>query len=398
MGKKLDWLKAYWRTLLAAILGLLFALAFLDRGFAWPAFFALVLFLLLCFSDKTKKAAVAVLKCIESVSWSKKEGVRFGFDWSELEAIPDPDPDAEPQELSEETKQTVEEAEDYIRRGEFTPELIRRVAAAKWHEKEYEESAALFGFLTFLEPQNHVAWYNKGVTLGKLGRTKEALDAYEKAIQGNLDFADSWYNKGAVLSDLGRTKKALAAFNRVIELDPDDPSAWYNKGNALYELGRTEEALDAYEKAIQFKHDNADAWINKGTALIKLGRPKEALDAYEKAITFKPDYAEAWSNKGNSLYELGRAKDAHVAYQKAIELKPDLAGVWYNRARLRCCMNEPRETVLDDLRRAVELDPELRKDAREDEDFASLRDDPEFVELTREPDDEPPDESAHSSP
>lgn len=45
-----------------------------------------------------------------------------------------------------------------------------------------------------------------------------------------------------------------------------------------------------------------------------------------------------------------------------------------------------REAALDHLRTAVEHRPDVRRWARDDEDFASLRDDPEFLAITREPD------------
>lgn len=82
---------------------------------------------------------------------------------------------------------------------------------------------------------------------------------------------------------------------------------------------------------------------------------------------------------------MARADDTLAACDKAIELKPDLAVGWFNRACVRCNLGQSKGTILDDLRRAIEFDPSCRATAREDDDFAPLHDDPDFITLTREP-------------
>jgi len=89
--------------------------------------------------------------------------------------------------------------------------------------------------------------------------------------------------KGAALVVLGRYEEALQAFDKAIELDPQYADAWNNKGVALYELGRYKEALQAYDKAIELDPYDADAWNDKGTVLGKLGRHYEAQVCYDKA-------------------------------------------------------------------------------------------------------------------
>jgi hypothetical protein len=55
----------------------------------------------------------------------------------------------------------------------------------------------------------------------------------------------------------------------------------------------------------------------------------------------------------------------------------------------------PRNGILADLAGAIELDEAYRRQAREDDDFASLHDDPDFIALTQEPEpDEAPGDEA----
>jgi tetratricopeptide (TPR) repeat protein len=152
-------------------------------------------------------------------------------------------------------------------------------------------------------------------------------------------------------------------------------------GTAHFFSKRFDEALAAYEKAIALKPDHPDAWYKKGLVLVMLGRHDEALAAYEKGIALKPDHPDVWFSKGMSLYALGRHDEALAAYEKAIEFEPDDSAAWYARACVYALKGDSRR-ALDDLRRAIELDTSQKAEAREDEDFASLRDDPEFKRLT----------------
>jgi mannose-6-phosphate isomerase-like protein (cupin superfamily) len=61
---------------------------------------------------------------------------------------------------------------------------------------------------------------------------------------------------------------------------------------------------------------------------------------------------------------------------------PGYPGVLYN---LACCesLAGRADDAVEHLRAALESEPELRENARDDEDFAPLRDDPRFEELVR---------------
>jgi len=58
-----------------------------------------------------------------------------------------------------------------------------------------------------------------------------------------------------------------------------------------------------------------------------------------------------------------------------------LAFVFVAALAVRAAGLGKRNEALDDLRKAIELDPTCGEDAKTDEDFANLREDPEFREL-----------------
>jgi len=120
-------------------------------------------------------------------------------------------------------------------------------------------------------------------TFGNLKRYQETLAAYEQAIRLDPNDAVAYNNKGNTLYLLLHYQELLAAYEQAIRLDPNDAVAYNNKGLTLYDLKRYQETLVAYEQAIHLDPNFAFAYYNKGLALEALGKNKEAQQAYERA-------------------------------------------------------------------------------------------------------------------
>ena len=135
----------------------------------------------------------------------------------------------------------------------------------------------------YFVPAKSQVWNNEGAVLNGLGKYDEAIQAYEKAIEINPQYALAWNGKGVALSVQGKYDEAITAFDRAIEINPQDASAWNNKGNALDSQGKYDEAIQAYDKAIEIDPQMATVWNNKGRALKSFGRTAEADAAFSKA-------------------------------------------------------------------------------------------------------------------
>ncbi len=109
-----------------------------------------------------------------------------------------------------------------------------------------------------------------------------------------------------MLENLGRYREAITNYNKALEINSDCHYAWNNRGNALYNLGRYREALASYDKAIEIQPDYHYAWNGRGNALKDLGRYKEALASYDKTIETQPDCYCGWDGRGWTLFNLKR--------------------------------------------------------------------------------------------
>jgi tetratricopeptide (TPR) repeat protein len=98
---------------------------------------------------------------------------------------------------------------------------------------------------------------------------------------------------------------------------------------------------------------------------------------------FKPSGWE-WTFAGMSLLNQGDEQGARREFEAGLEAYPDAWQGYYNLACAEARLGN-RDEAIANLRRAAEIDQAVvTKYALDDEDFASLRDDPEFLAIARQ--------------
>jgi tetratricopeptide (TPR) repeat protein len=90
--------------------------------------------------------------------------------------------------------------------------------------------------------------------------------------------------------------------------------------------------------------------------------------------------AENHYHHGVAMMNLGHWDEAREHLERAKKLSPKSDFIHYALAALDCLIGEI-DSAMAHLKAAIELRPENRYHARNDEDFASLQEDPRFTEL-----------------
>ncbi|PSQ01336.1 hypothetical protein BRC92_10820 [Halobacteriales archaeon QS_4_69_31] len=139
------------------------------------------------------------------------------------------------------------------------------------------------------------AWTNKGAAHAELEEWDAAIGAYREALSIDDDSehaATAETDLAFALWESGRTEQALEHAERAVEIDPRFAEGWYNRGFFLLERGLAEDARNAFDNAIRLGFRNADVVEEKARALEELGEYDRAEDLAEEADELRQE-AEA---------------------------------------------------------------------------------------------------------
>jgi tetratricopeptide (TPR) repeat protein len=93
------------------------------------------------------------------------------------------------------------------------------------------------------KPDLHEAWYNRGISLGNLGRYEEAISSYDKAVEFKPDLHEAWYNKACSYSLQGNIEQAIENLKTAISLNLDK----------YREMAKTDSDFDAIREDERFQ-------------------------------------------------------------------------------------------------------------------------------------------------
>ena len=147
-------------------------------------------------------------------------------------------------------------------------------------------------------------------------------------------------------------------------------------GKATFEVDG--EAFDALPGTLLFVGPESRRKATGDGTIVAVGAtPGEAYQGI--------DWGDAWPFHDESMKAYGeqRYADARDAVRGALEHMPDHAGLNYNYACFATLAGDIGDETFAHLRRSVELLPRFREDARRDDDFAAVRDDPRFEQALR---------------
>lgn len=154
---------------------------------------------------------------------------------------------------------------------------------------------------------------------------------------------------------------------------------------------RIQQQLKMYEEALrnfqQQKFHKAKELLEKVIAAPSKELADRALvhmRVCEQRISRQPGSglksAEDYYQHGVAMMNHGRWDEARENLQRARKMAPKADYIVYAMAALDCLTGEA-EAAMENLKLAIDLRPENRYHARNDEDFSFLQEDPRFTEL-----------------
>src|SRR3990170_4785132 len=272
-----------------------------------------------------------------------------------------------------------------------------------YSQAEYEAAVERFDAALVKEPRSQRTLLAKGNAFLHLGRTADALQAYDEILKfdrGNLealvgtaqvyladrrwrnviDLADTYLAmkpgdaemltfRGDAQLALGKRSEAQISYEAALLKKPGDPDLLARIERAKVDIavlqsraliasasGNLEQAMALFDDVLKVEPENANALVGKSVALRRAGRIDEALECLHHVLARQPGHGGALVNRGRILEERGDLEDALEAYDKLIELNPRDPDAWVAQGDVLAKMGR-EEDALKSYGEALKIAP-----------------------------------------
>jgi tetratricopeptide (TPR) repeat protein len=141
---------------------------------------------------------------------------------------------------------TVENDDD----GPHPPDTLA-TARELLDDKQYDKALKLASIAVKKMPKRSGAWNTLGRVQLQMGKRKDAIESFEKAVDLNPKNSYARNNLGLALIYDKRFEEAVDTLEQAVELEPVEAYMWNNLGMAYEQLDRLDDARTAYGNAVE---------------------------------------------------------------------------------------------------------------------------------------------------
>ena len=135
-----------------------------------------------------------------------------------------------------------------------------------------------------------------GQRFASAGRTQEAIEEYQQALQLRPDYSEAEASLLAINSGDAGVGQATQSAEESAPAVPGSVVAVYNLAVAQLNANKPQLAKENFQRVLEADPDNAAAHKGLGAALMMLGQPAKAIEHFQMVAKLKPDDAEAQNN------------------------------------------------------------------------------------------------------
>lgn len=199
----------------------------------------------------------------------------------------------------------------------------------------------------------------KGLALKRIGRTDDALAAFERAAALGPDDPFAHHNLASVYSDLGRRDEAEASARRALDAGGEDGATYLVLGHAHAARQRFDEAEDAYREAVRRKPLDYSAQESLAQLVwVRTADAGAALASLDETIAVHPADARLLKLRATILEWTGDLGEADATIERALAVEPRSPSLWATAAVIARMRGLP-ELSLERVRRGAEIGPTI---------------------------------------
>jgi lipoprotein NlpI len=196
------------------------------------------------------------------------------------------------------------------------------------------------------DPNNPIAYFNRGVTRYDLGDKQGAITDYTQALKASPDDDVTYNNRGLARYELGDRASAMMDFNNALQLNPRNAAAYFNRGCTRTDLGDKIGSIADFSNAIDHQPDFAMAYFCRAIAHTRLDNRPSAIADYTTVIQLNPQDAMAYFYRGVAHFRAGNKQVAATDLRQAEHLFAEQKDK-SNRYRVRAAIQELEEATLN---------------------------------------------------
>jgi type IV pilus biogenesis/stability protein PilW len=207
-----------------------------------------------------------------------------------------------------------------------TAEIHNDLAVEALRAGRSQEALKEYDIALAADPDMPEARMGRGLVLEyAFGKLVDAEADYRRALQFRPAYPEAHNNLGQLLARTGRSKEALEEFDKALDINlyMEPWVARCNKGQTLYQLGRQEEGLGELRTCIRIAPRYCQGRRALGRILLAEGKTTEALAELESYARQCPKVADAHLQLGLAMIKAGNAAGARAALERCEAMTGD---------------------------------------------------------------------------
>jgi len=159
------------------------------------------------------------------------------------------------------------------------------------------------------------------------GKSEEAIQWLQRALQRNPQNFRAWYEMGWIQERFQQPAEAQASLQKALAIQPTFAPAYRDMGMVQFQQKNYAEAAGSLQKAADLGLVEPTLFNFLGICYSRTNRLPAALRSYKKALALRPDYGEAHLNLGLVYERMNQAAAARREYAAACRAQKDLCAL-----------------------------------------------------------------------
>lgn len=193
---------------------------------------------------------------------------------------------------------------------------------------------------------------NKARVLTQAGAYQAAIAILEKAIKEHPKEVGLHFNLGLNYLKIMNINKAKVQFTRTLELDPTHAKAYHALGMIHYDREEFKTAGGYFRASIEAGKKDAYLYYQMGSCWFKLKQFEQAIEVFNQAIALNAQEKHFFFSLGSAQLALNQHYKAIESMEKALALDPKyweaqytIAVAYFKIAEYEQCMAEARKII-----------------------------------------------------